>query len=98
VLPPAGSEPDSLALVDLGLPHPASEGFTAHSELVGDGADGLPLGFVLVLVLEHHVDGPLPHFTRIPLSFAVHDSILSKVGASKKVGTVQPPTRDHLDH
>ena len=56
----------------------ADRGAGDHHELV----------IVLVLVLQHHADGSLPHFSWIPLSLAVHDSILSMVGASSKAGAV----------
>jgi hypothetical protein len=39
-------------------------------------------------VFEDHADGPLPNLNWIPLRRIVHDSILSKVGVSRKAGAV----------
>ncbi len=51
--------------------------------------DHRPLRVVLALVFEDHADGPLPDFCWIPLRCVVHDSILSKVGASRRARAVQ---------
>ncbi len=59
---------------------------------VGDLGDRSPLGWILLLMLEHQPDGPFPDLPRIP-SALCHDSILSKSGASKKPGVVQTQTR-----
>src|SRR4029450_11169782 len=56
------------------------------------GADRGRLRGVLVLVLEHHADGPLAQLLRVsPLSG--HGSNLSRAGASRNPGAVQvlPP-------
>jgi hypothetical protein len=60
----------------------------ADAELGRDGADRCPLRVVLVLVLEHHPDGPLSQLLRIPPRSG-HSSDLSRVGASRNPGAVQ---------
>lgn len=40
-------------------------------------------------MFQDHPHSPFPDFDWIPLRCVVHDSILSKVGASRKAGAVQ---------
>src|SRR5205814_7058570 len=88
-VPFTGREAGTPAFVGLGLAHPAPERLMRHAELVGDRADRGPLRVVLVLMVEHHPHGPLAHFAGIP-SWSWHGSNLSRFGASKKPGAVQP--------
>jgi len=78
-------EPGPQALIGLGLAHPRTQGLRCHAELAGDRADRRSLRVVLALVLEDHAHGPFPHFCWIPRCSA-HGSILSRAGASKKLG------------
>jgi hypothetical protein len=48
----------------------------------------LPLRGMLVLVLEHHADGPLPQLLGIP-AWSCHGSNRSRVGAPRNPGAVQ---------
>src|SRR5690606_3911172 len=77
-----------LALIPLGLPHPAPQRLGRAADLLRDGLDGGPLGRVLLLVLPHQPDRPLPDLCRIPLR-SPHDPNLSRVGASDNPGAVQ---------
>jgi hypothetical protein len=61
-----GREPGAESFVGLGDPHPAAEGLSGHAKLVADRADRRLLRGVLVLVLEHHPDGPFTDLRRIP--------------------------------
>ena len=85
-----------VAVVDLGAPHPVAQRLMRDAELGRDRADRRPLRGVLVLVLEHHADGPLAQLLGVP-PLSGHGSNLSRVGASRNPGTVQLLHRPELD-
>jgi hypothetical protein len=58
------------------------------AELGRDRADRRPLRGMLVLLLEHHPDGPLPQLGRVP-PLSGHSSNLSRVEASRNPGAVR---------
>lgn len=66
-------------LVALGLMQPTAQGLASAADLGRDGTDGLPLGWVLILVLQEHPYRPLFNLWGLSDSLA-HDSILSSNG------------------
>jgi hypothetical protein len=57
------------------------------ANFTGNGLNRRPLRCVFVPLLQDHANGPLPNFRGIPL-LRFHNSILSKVGVSGKLGAV----------
>src|SRR5690606_4967703 len=74
-------------LVTLGTAHPVAQRLGRAPDLPGNRLDRRPLRTVRVLMLEHHPYRSLPHFRGI-LHWLAHDSILSRVGASRNPGAV----------
>src|SRR5690606_18310151 len=75
-------------LVTLGPTHPVAQRLGRAPDLPGNRLDRRPLRTVRALVLQHHPHRPLPDFRGI-LHWLGHDSILSRVGASRNPGAVQ---------
>jgi hypothetical protein len=67
---------------------PAAKSLAGAADLGRDGADGLPLGRILILVLQQHPHRPFLNLWGISDSLA-HDSILSSNGVSGNPGAVQ---------
>src|SRR5690606_29199291 len=59
-----GGEPRTLTHVHHPAPHPVPQGLRRAADLRGDGENGSPLGFVLVLVLEDEPHRALTDFRR----------------------------------
>src|SRR4029453_2885064 len=59
------------------------------AELGRDRADRRPLRGMLILMLEHHADGPLPQLLWAP-PLSGHGSNLSRVRPPRKPGGVHP--------
>src|SRR4029453_6172119 len=59
-------QPRSEAFIGLGPTDPLAQRLGRDAELVGDRGGGGPLRGVLVLVLQHQPDGPLPQLLWIP--------------------------------
>lgn len=78
----------SAALIALSAANPFAQGLRCAADLLGDGADGRPLRGIMVLMLEHHADGPFSDLGGVLLRL-VHDSKFSRVGVSGKPGAVQ---------
>ena len=77
----------ALALITLGPPHPQPKRLGRAPDLPGNRPDRRPLRTVSVLMLQHHPYRPIPDFRGV-LHWLVHDSILSRVGASRNPGAV----------
>src|SRR5215207_8259191 len=80
-------QPRAEAVIGLSPADPLAQRLSGDPKLVRDGGDHRPLGGVLVLVLEHQPDGPLPQLLGIP-AWSCHGSNLSRVGASRNPGAV----------
>src|SRR5262249_9206482 len=80
-------QPRPLARVTLGISHPAPQRLRRAPQLLRNRADRRPLRAVLLLVLLHQPDGPLPDLRR-KLARSSHGSSLSTFGASGKPGAV----------
>src|SRR4051812_19791493 len=80
------------APITLGLANPVAQGLARAADLGRDRLDGRVLRAVLALVIQHHPDRALADLRRIGGCALRHGSILSRVGASGKPGTVQTGT------
>jgi hypothetical protein len=80
------ASPDTL--VTLGLMQPAAKSLAGAADLGRNGADGLPLGRVLILVLQEHPYRPFLNLWGIS-DLLGPDSILSSNGVSGNPGAVQ---------
>src|SRR5690606_32422048 len=86
-----GGEPRTLTHVHHPAPHPVPQGLRRAADPRGDGENGSPLGFVLVLVLEDEPHRALTDFRRkgcSTLNLLRLAPNLSQVGASCKPGVV----------
>src|SRR5690606_22470040 len=83
-------------LVTLGPTHPVAQRLGRAPDLPGNRLDRRPLRTVRALVLQHHPHRPLPDFRGI-LHWLGHDSILSRVGASRNPGAVHAMNRNNFE-
>jgi hypothetical protein len=83
-------QPRAEAVIGLGSADPLAQRLCRDADLVRDGGDRRPLRGVLVLVLEHQSDGPLPQLWWVPAR-SCHGSNLSRVGASRNPGAIHQP-------
>ena len=93
--PLIAGETVAAAAVNLCPAHPLAKRFCRATYLRRDRADGRPLGFVLVPVIEHHPDRPLAYLWGIPVSFC-HDSNPLKKWSLRQVRGDSPPIANAL--
>jgi|SRR5690625_2318848 len=77
--------------IALGLSNPVEKRLVSTADLLGNRTDCSPLGTVLLLLTQHHPNRSLLDLRRTSrrlLVGSVHDSMISKAGASEKDGTV----------
>src|SRR4029077_1630701 len=91
--------PQTLAM--LSPPHPVAQCLARAADLLGNRVDRRPLRSVLGLVVQDHPNRASTDLRGIWGNSLRHGSILSRVGASGKPGTVQPVPqiglRDHVE-
>src|SRR5256885_15537170 len=73
----------------LSPPHPVAQCLARAADLLGNRVDRRPLGTVLGLVVQDHPNRASTDLRGIWGNSLRHGSILSRVGASGKPGTVQ---------
>src|SRR5256885_13729278 len=73
----------------LSPPHPVAQCLARAADLLGNRVDRRPLGSVLGLVVQDHPNRASTDLRGIWGNSLRHGSILSRVGASGKPGTVQ---------
>src|SRR5690606_35500161 len=79
-----------LPRLPLAPPNPAAQRLGRTADLLCDRLDRRPFRFILVRVLADQPNRPLPHLRRVLLC-SCHRSNFSRVGASGKLGAIQPP-------
>src|SRR4029453_1424152 len=89
-----GGQPWPRARIGLRPADPLAQRLSRDAELVVDGADPRPLRGMLILVLEHQPDGPLPQLLGIP-AWSGHGPNLSRVGASRNPGAGHERRNSH---